>query len=401
MSSKELPKTIGRYEVRSLIGSGAMGRVLLAHDPVLERDVAIKLLRNDLAIGSDVRDSLLVRMRHEARAAARVTHPNLVVLHDMGEDSAVGLFLVFEYLEGQTLKQRIAERRLSAPRAAKLSRELGSALTFAHSKGVLHRDVKPDNIVLTPTGAKIADFGIARIPDSTLTGAGGLLGTPAYSAPETFHGGKFSPRSDQFSLAATLYEAISGKRAFPGDDAVGVATKIMNEPAEDIAKSLGYANDLDAVLARALAKSPEDRFETCDAFTKALAEALGGSAKEAIASKSAPSTVEPASTAKPASGLASENERKPWRMLVGGVGVVIVSALLVRAFVKNQQAASEPAVPPAVSSTVESAAPPRKVAGPAHQHPAAPASVSAPSPQQAQPPPSAMVPSAEPSTAPP
>ncbi len=238
-SEPPLPAKVGRYEVVRLLGEGAMGRVLLAHDPVLDRDVAVKYLRGDLKIPRDVRRGLLERMEHEARASARVAHPNLVVLHDMGEDPAVGLYLVFEYVEGPTLKQRLRDGRLPPAEAARLARELGAALTTAHAAGILHRDVKPENIMLARTGGKIADFGIARIPDSTLTHQGGLMGTPAYSAPETFRGGKFSPASDQFSLAASLYEALSGRRAFPGDDAVTVAARIASEPPEPFAAGLG------------------------------------------------------------------------------------------------------------------------------------------------------------------
>src|SRR4051812_16153817 len=138
-----------------------MGRVLLAHDPVLGRDVAVKHLRGDLKIPREVRQGLLARMRHEARAAARVAHPNLVVLHDMGEDPAVGLYLVFEYVEGPTLKQRLrGEAPLSPAETANLARELGDALTTAHEAGILHRDVKPENLMLARKGGKIADFGI-------------------------------------------------------------------------------------------------------------------------------------------------------------------------------------------------------------------------------------------------
>ncbi len=271
---RELPKNVGRYEVVRPLGVGAMGRVLLARDPVLERHVAIKLLRDDLTIGGDVRDSLFVRMRHEARAAARVTHPNLVVIHDMGEDEDLGLYLVFEYIEGPTLKQRLAEGRLSARSAARIARELGAALTYAHERGVLHRDVKPENIILSPTGTKLTDFGIARVPDSTLTHAGGLMGTPAYSAPETFREGSFSPESDQFSLAATLYEAIRGARAFPGDDAVSVASRIATSEPEAFAASLRYPGELDTILARGLSKDPKQRFESCKELGTQLMDAL-------------------------------------------------------------------------------------------------------------------------------
>lgn len=269
-----LPPTIGRYEVVRLLGQGAMGRVLLARDPVLGRDVAIKVLRPDLDIAPEVRDGLVARMRHEAQAAARVSHPNLVTLHDMGEDPAVGLFLVFEYVTGANLKERLRSGRLPPHQAARLARELGSALSVAHAAGVLHRDVKPENVMLSPTGAKLADFGIAKIPDSTLTRTGTLVGTPAYCAPEALASGLFSPESDQFSLAATLYEAVSGERAFPGDDAIGVAAKIATEDARPIARRCALPDEADAVLFRGLHKDPARRYGSSSEFGDALAASL-------------------------------------------------------------------------------------------------------------------------------
>ena len=252
-----------------------MGRVMLAHDPVLDRAVAVKLLRADLGLGTEQRQALTDRMRQEARASARVSHPNIVALHDMGEDAEAGLFLVFEYVAGQTLKERLTRGPLGPETAATLARELGSALTTAHSAGVVHRDIKPENVILSKTGSKIADFGIARLPDSTLTKDGGLLGTPAYSAPEAISESQFSPLSDQFSLAATLYEGISGRRAFPGDDAVAVATRIATEEPPKIAEVCGLDPHVDTVLARALSKNPGARFATADEFGHALSEAIG------------------------------------------------------------------------------------------------------------------------------
>jgi serine/threonine-protein kinase len=271
---RSLPAEIGRYKIVRLIGQGAMGRVLLGHDPVLDRDVAVKLLRDDLAVPEDQVQALLDRMRQEARAAARVSHPNIVALHDMGEDPTFGLYLAFEYLDGTTLKDRLERGALGPIAAARLSTELGSALSTAHAAGVLHRDIKPENIIMTKTGAKIADFGIARLPDSTLTLGGGLLGTPAYSAPEAVSGSKFSPKTDQFSMAATMYEAISGQRAFPGDDAVAVASKIATERPPAIAEAAGVDARVDEVVARGLSKDPRDRFDSCDEFGVALGEAL-------------------------------------------------------------------------------------------------------------------------------
>ena len=213
-------------------------------------------------------------MRQEARASARVSHPNMVALYDMGEDSTLGLFLVFEYVEGLTLKQRIAQGPLGPDAIKKMSLELGSALALAHEAGVLHRDVKPENVMLARTGAKLADFGIARVPDSTLTRDGRLSGTPAYSAPEAISHGTFSPASDQFSLAATLYEALCLHRAFPGDDAVAVAARITYEEPPGIAALCGLDIRVDTVFARALSKNPRARFESCEYFTRALAESL-------------------------------------------------------------------------------------------------------------------------------
>lgn len=265
---------IGRYEPVRLLGRGAMGRVLLGHDPVVDRRVAIKLLRDDLVIPPEQKDALIDRMRQEARASARVQHPNIVALYDMGEDPGLGLYLVFEYAEGLTLEQRISKGPLGPEAGAKLARELGDALTTAHAAGVLHRDIKPQNIILTPTGAKIADFGIARVPDSTLTRDGGLLGTPAYSAPECITKGIFSPLSDQFSLAATLYEALSQTRAFPGEDAVSVATRITTDIPPGIANLSGLDPHVDAILLRGMAKAPGDRFSSARELGEALAEAL-------------------------------------------------------------------------------------------------------------------------------
>src|SRR5262249_32170043 len=155
----------------------------------------------------------------------------------------------------------------------------------AHALGIVHRDVKPENVILARTGAKIADFGIARIPDSTLTHQGGLMGTPAYSAPETFKLGTFSAGSDQFSLAASVYEALSGKRASPGDEAVAVASKIASEPPPAIAHDLGLPDAVDAALLRAMARDPLARFPSCAAFGEAFARAIenAASAVETVA----------------------------------------------------------------------------------------------------------------------
>ena len=277
------PRTIGRYEVERLLGQGGMGRVWLARDTVLGRSVAIKVLRDDLALPPTVRDELVTRMRHEAQAAAAVSHPNIVTLHDMGEDESVGLFLVFEYVQGpradgpESLRDRLRDGAVPLPELGRIARELGSALTFAHAAGVIHRDIKPENILFSRTGAKIADFGIARIPESTITRANTVLGTPAYTSPEALSTGEFGPASDQFAFAATLYEAATGQRAFGGEDPIVTAGKVSSEPPPPLEPSIGPAQvvrSLGAALGKGMAKEAASRFGSCVDLGEAVARAV-------------------------------------------------------------------------------------------------------------------------------
>ncbi len=294
MESKA-PRTIGRYDVERLLGQGGMGRVWLARDTILGRRVAIKVLRDDLALPPSVRDALVTRMRHEAQAAAAVSHPNIVTLHDMGEDDVVGLFLVFEYVQGpradgpESLRDRLHEGPMPLADVGKIARELGSALTFAHAAGVIHRDIKPENILFSRTGAKIADFGIARIPESTITRVNTVLGTPAYTSPEALSTGDFGPASDQFAFAATLYEAATGHRAFGDEDAIVTAGKVSSEPPPPLPPGIGSApvvRSLGAALSKGLAKDVVDRFGSCVDLGEAVARAVerpeGGTSLDAM-----------------------------------------------------------------------------------------------------------------------
>lgn len=274
------PSTIGRYQVLEELGRGAMGVVYLAEDPVLERRVAIKTLRQDLRLTAEERTLVTRRIEQEARAVARLAHPSIVLLHDLGAHPELGAYLVFEHASGPTLETVLRRGRLTREGAARLAEELGSALALAHERGVVHRDIKPANIILTEECAKIADFGVARLPESTLTRAGARVGTPAYSAPESILRGEHSPASDQFSFAATLYEALSGNRAFPGQDTLEVAKRIEREPPLPFATSLGYSAEVDAILLRALARDPSARFASARDFGLGLSAALRGVRKE-------------------------------------------------------------------------------------------------------------------------
>jgi serine/threonine protein kinase len=267
---------IGRYEVLEELGRGAMGVVLLAQDPILGRRVALKYLRPDLKLDPDERELLMKRMNQEARAIARIVHPGIVALHDMGVDPKLGAYLVFEHAKGRTLQSVLMRGRLTREGSARLARELGDALDAAHAHSVVHRDIKPGNIILTEEGSKVADFGVARLPDSTLTKAGARVGTPAYSAPESIREGEHSERSDQFSMAACLYEGISGRRAYPGEDAVKVARSIEKEPPLPISEALGLSPRVDEVLLKAMSLDPRRRYSSCREFGLALSDALLG-----------------------------------------------------------------------------------------------------------------------------
>jgi eukaryotic-like serine/threonine-protein kinase len=267
---------IGRYQVIGELGQGAMGTVLLCVDAVLGREVALKYLRTDLELDAKDREQLMLRMRQEAQAVAKVSHRGIVALHDIGEDEQVGTFLVFERANGPTLDAVLRRGRLTKEGAARLARELGSGLDAAHDASVVHRDIKPGNIILSASGAKIADFGVARLPDSTLTRAGARVGTPAYSAPESVREGKHSALSDQFSMAACLYEALCGRRAYPGNEAIEVARRIERELPLPIAAALGLDSKVDEALLRAMARNPDDRFRNCRELGAALSEALLG-----------------------------------------------------------------------------------------------------------------------------
>ena len=363
----DLPTRIGRYDVVRLLGQGGMGRVVLANDSVLGRRVAIKTLRDDLGLPPDLRDRLKERMRNEAKAAAALSHPNMVTLHDMGEDPVLGLYLVFEYVEGPTLRERVADGPMTPLEVAKLGRELGSALTHAHASGVIHRDVKPENVILSKTGGKLTDFGIARIPDSTLTTAGATMGTPAYSAPEALALGEFSAFSDQFSLGALLYEALSGTRAFAGEDARVTASMIATTDPTPLANAESEGSRklvmrrVDGVLMRALAKQKEIRYASCEAFGDALAAAIDTRSSGAFA------TLPPSSHSL---SLIPGATTRRWQNLVAGLGLLVIVGLVLlgRRSSDDKHDPLTPDAGPSASASV-SAKPPPNVTPPRKKAP--------------------------------
>jgi serine/threonine-protein kinase len=277
---EELPREIGRYRIERLLGSGSMGTVYLGHDADLDRPVAVKTLR-DLALDADMRDVFLKRFKNEARAAARLQHPNIVQIFDVGDDPKVGPYLVFEYVPGHTLKQELSKGGpLSRDNLLDLAQHVGDALATAHLAGVIHRDLKPENLLITQSGqVKLADFGIARIPNADLTKEGQFLGTPCYSAPETLRSGEYSEQSDLFSFGAVIYEAACGERAFPGAEAMAVAHQVMNRdpvPPSEANRGAAISRTVDAAILRALRKDPSERYANARTFVSALKEAYDG-----------------------------------------------------------------------------------------------------------------------------
>lgn len=275
-----LPQRIGRYRIERLLGSGSMGNVYLGHDADLDRSVAIKTLR-DLALDAEMRDVFLSRFQNEARAAARLHHPNIVQIFDVGDDRQVGPYLVFEHVDGHTLKQELKKSGpLSRERLLELAEQVADALSTAHIAGVIHRDLKPENLLITGNGqVKLADFGIARVPNADLTREGQFLGTPCYSAPETLRKGEYSEQSDLFSFGAVIYEAACGERAFPGTDAMAVAHQVMNKdpiPPSEANRGAAIPRAVDAAILRALRKNPAERYASARTFVAALKRAYDG-----------------------------------------------------------------------------------------------------------------------------
>lgn len=266
-------KHFGRYEIVAELGRGAMGVVYQARDPQIDRMVAVKTIS---LWGQEPEEEKEFRLRflNEAQAAGRLHHPGIVSVFDVGEDPENhDPYIVLEYVPGETLNRILArERKLPLAKALKLAEELADALDYAHSQGVVHRDIKPANILVTAEGhAKIADFGIAKLNLAHFTLPGRVLGTPAYMAPEQLSGEGCDGRSDLFSLGVILYVMTTGMSPFQGDSATTVCFKVVNrEPVAASALDLDLPPQLDAVISKAIAKNPEQRYQSGSEFAENL-----------------------------------------------------------------------------------------------------------------------------------
>jgi serine/threonine protein kinase len=257
----EFPQQIGRYEIRRQVGRGGMAVVLEAWDPVLHRTLAVKLVdktRLDPSIAQDA----LRRFRREAQAAARLTHPNIVQVYEYGEEEEFA-WIAMEYVAGKALTAYLVEGlRTEVLRVRDIVGQLLEALAYSHNQGVVHRDIKPGNLLVTPEGQiKVTDFGIARIEASVLTQRGDMLGTPSYMSPEQLSGKKVDGRSDLFSLGVTLYQLLTGSLPFQADSMATLMFKIANEPHPPAATVRpDLPGPLGAVIDRALAKDLDKRY---------------------------------------------------------------------------------------------------------------------------------------------
>ena len=318
--------TVGHFRIEEVLGAGGMGVVYLATDTKLERQVALKLLPEEMARQEERR----VRFLREARSAGQLVHPNIATVFEVG-DVEGRLYLAMEYVEGTTLRTIIGRGALEVAEAARVAREMARALAKAHGAGIVHRDVKPDNVMVAEDGqVKVLDFGLAKLryPDAAsgsetqmesaetatnVTAEGRVLGTPGYMSPEQARGKEVDARSDLFSLGVVLYEMLSGRAAFGGDtplDRMAAVTRDEAEPLE------GVPAELSGLVGRCLEKDPEARIESAEAFLAALVVAVGSPSEERSGSDIASAVT------------AEANVSKPRRWLWAGAAVALAATLV-------------------------------------------------------------------------
>ena len=370
MSARE---SVARYRIVRTLGRGSMGLVYLAQDPLLNRQVAIKVVdHGGEGSGGDV---LRERLLRDAKAVAILSHPNIVNVFDVVEEDE-SAFIVMEYIEGDSLAGYLRKLPLPDPVfSIQILRQMAAALDYAHAKGVIHRDIKPGNVMLGPGGiAKIVDFGIARIGDTrTSTPTGFMIGTAAYMSPEQFTSSGVDGRADQYSLAAVGYEMLTGGTLFGEHVATILAYKAVNEmPPAVTERNAALPSSVDTVLNKALSKSSSDRYGSCGEFAEALHQAISGGTRLPTALPLNPSLAPfvevanspPVKAAATPAPLPVKRSSVGWWASGIGVAVLVVSAL---AFFRPweraakppvETASSQPAPPPAEQPKTEPAASP-------------------------------------------
>jgi serine/threonine protein kinase len=311
----------GRYRVERKVGAGGMADVWLAEDTHLQRRVALKVLHRHFAQDRE----FVARFQREAESAAGLQHPNVVAVYDRGEVGGVN-YIAMQYVEGPTLKQLI-ERGLNPEQAVVLVRQVLEAARFAHRNGIVHRDLKPQNVIVDAEGvAKVTDFGIARAGVSEITQAGSVMGTPQYLSPEQAQGYDVTSVSDLYSIGVILYEALTGRVPFEGESAVAVAMKQVSQtPQRPSTLNPQLSPALDAVVMRALAKEPGERFQSADAFIAALDEAMRnpGDARGTADFAALPPVV-----AVPGEAVEDPERKRRNRWLIAALVAIVIGALI-------------------------------------------------------------------------
>ena len=352
-----------KYEVRGTLGAGAMGTVYDAVDRVIERRVAIKVVNRPKEDDPEAVEAH-ARFRREAQAAGRLSHPNIVGVYDYGEN-ATQAWIVMELVEGGSLKGRLDKnQRFTIPEIVQIMGEVCAALNYSHQRGVVHRDIKPGNIMMTTDGqVKIADFGIARLENSSMTQVGTLIGTPSYMAPEQFRGEPVDLRADIWAAGVMLYQLLTGEKPFEGGFSAVMHKALHTEPPPPSQLSVTTPRAFDAVIAKALAKRPDDRFRSAAEFGEAIraAAAAPGGADPAglpdlpglnedatvVTARPAPgggTMQRPPPAPQPTPAAAGAKKGAPVAALAGGAGALVVAAAAGWYFLAGPGAGPDPAL---------------------------------------------------------
>jgi serine/threonine protein kinase len=308
-----LPEKIGRYEILRELGRGMMGVVYEAHDPALTRTVALKTINPSFAANAEGRDAFEQRFETEARAAGRLSHPNIVVVHDVGRDEETGiLYIALERLRGEPLSALVRQgERLPWKEVLDIGRQVADALEHLHSEGVVHRDIKPANVMRLPPVSgrefrpvKLMDFGIAKVDTSKLTTAGQVFGTPLYMAPEQAANETVDARCDIFSLGTVLYALLTGREAFAANNVMATLQRVTTEdPVPPTGFDPTLPKDIDQVIARCLAKNPSHRYLDARDLAEDLTDVVEGRAPHHCQNWSSPPRQASATVAGPLESL--------------------------------------------------------------------------------------------------
>jgi tRNA A-37 threonylcarbamoyl transferase component Bud32 len=377
----------GRYKVESVLGEGGMGVVYLARHKVIDKRVAIKVLRADMARDKEITE----RFVQEAKAASSIGNPHIIDISDFGDLPDGSTYFVMEFLDGKPLGKVLEETRpLPIARLIEIARQIAEGLAGAHQRGIVHRDLKPDNIFLVRRGSetdfvKILDFGIAKVGSGTakLTRAGSVFGTPHYMSPEQAAGSPVDSRTDIYALGVILYEMASGKVPFDADNFMGILTQHMYKapvPIRALVPPQDIPPGLEAVILKALSKKPEQRYQTMEEVAADLEKVLNGTVPDAVPEMMARSGGfnVPADFYKergmpaPVPGTPRGPARKPWGMVAGIAGVLAAVAIVVGVFAKSSSSTASsgpantaPVAAPTPAPTPEPAAAPTQSAAPA------------------------------------